>query len=82
MSRYILFLSDLSFTMISQITSLLNTFHLDCDPNEDDKINSQDVVDYCEARFRVILQAILMSPDQQMWMTKTLFRELVLLSSC
>jgi hypothetical protein len=63
-----------------QITNLLNSFHLDSDPNEADKVNSQEVVDYCEARFRVILQSVLNSTaDQQSWMIKTLFRELVII---
>lgn len=81
MSEYIYLLSDLELPMASpQITNLLNTFHLDSDPNEDDKINSQEVVDYCETRFRVILQSIMAStPDHQTWMMKILFKELVLL---
>ena len=61
-----------------KITNLLNTFHLDSDPDAHDKIDCQEVVDYCEARFRVILQTILeCTIDDQRWMVRVLFRELV-----
>ncbi len=61
------------------ITNLLNAYDLLADPYENDKINCQEVVDYCEARFRVILQAMFTSTteDDQTWMTRILFRELV-----
>jgi len=61
------------------ITNLLNAYDLLADPYENDKINCQEVVDYCEARFRVILQAMFTSTteDDQAWMTRILFRELV-----
>lgn len=63
----------------SRLTNLLNTFHLNADPYESDKINSQEVVDYCEARFRVILQKMQeVTGDDQTWMTATLYKELVL----
>lgn len=59
------------------ITNLLNTFNLYLDPDEEDKIDSQEVVDYC-ARFRVILIALLgSSAEQEQWMVKALFLELV-----
>ena len=62
----------------SETTNLLNTFHLNADPNENDKINSQEVVDYCEARFRVILQSFQKAThDERQGMIKILFRELV-----
>jgi len=60
------------------IVNLLNTSDLITDPYEDDKINCQEVIDYCEARFRVALQSFCSSTNQdQIWMTRTLFRELV-----
>jgi hypothetical protein len=61
------------------ITNLLNAYDLLADPYENDKINCQEVVDYCEARFRVALQAMFTSTteDDQAWMTRILFRELV-----
>lgn len=64
-----------------QITHLLNSINLHSDPHEEDKVNSQQVVDYCEARFRVILPVLFGCTDeQQKWMSHVLFRELVFLS--
>ena len=53
------------------ITNLLNAYDLLADPYENDKINCQEVVDYCKARFCVILQAMFTSTteDNQAWMT-------------
>jgi len=60
------------------ITNLLNIFDLLADPYEDDKIDCQEVIDYCEARFRVVLQALSWSAEHdKAWMTRILFRELV-----
>ena len=60
------------------ITNLLNTYDLLADPYEDDKIDCQEVIDYCEAHFRVVLQAMFGSIEEdQAWMTRVLFRELV-----
>jgi len=60
------------------VTNLFNPYDLLVDPYEDDKINCQEVVDYCEARFRVALQALFSSTkEDQSWMTRILFRELV-----
>lgn len=60
------------------ITNLFNAYDLQTNPYEADKINCQEVVDYCETRFRVALQAMLNSTkEDNVWMTKALFRELV-----
>jgi hypothetical protein len=60
------------------ITNLFNLYDLQADPYETDKINCQELVDYCEARFRVALQAMLnVREDDKEWMYKVLFRELV-----
>ena len=61
------------------ITNLLNAYDLLANPYENDKINCQEVVDYCEARFCVALQAMFtsMTEDDQAWMTRILFQELV-----
>jgi len=60
------------------ITHLLNAYDLQADPYEADKINCQEVVDYCEARFRAALQAMVTVMDEYLlWMTMILFRELV-----
>jgi hypothetical protein len=60
------------------VTHLFNAYDLQADPYEADKINCQEVVDYCEARFRVALQAMMNATDEDLnWMTMTLFRELV-----
>ena len=61
-----------------KITNLLNNITLLDDPYEADKISSQEVVNYCEARFWVILQKLHVSEnDTKKWMIKVLFRELV-----
>ena len=63
---------------LPHITRLLNAVNLHFDPYEQDKINSQEVVDYCNARFRMILQKLsVCQPGQQSWMFRILFRELV-----
>lgn len=62
----------------NKITNLLNAYDLQADPYEADKINCQEVVDYCEARFRVALQRMTNATDEDnTWMTFVLFRELV-----
>lgn len=60
------------------ITNLFNAYDLQPDPYAEDKIQSQEVVDYCEARFRVALQAIMKrSEHHQGWLYKLLLNELV-----
>jgi hypothetical protein len=61
------------------ITNLFNVYDLQVNPLNEDKIRSQEVVNYCEARFRVALQAMMKRSEQdQEWMFKILYRELVL----
>ena len=65
------------------IINLFNSSSLLINPYEDDKIQSQEVVNYCEARLRVALQAMMKrSEDDQIWMYKVLFRELVAIFFC
>lgn len=65
------------------ITNFFNAYDLQINPYEEDKINSQEVVNYCEARFRVALQEIMKHSDaDQEWMLKVLYRELVLSLTC
>ena len=60
------------------ITNLFNAYDLQHNPLEEDKIRSQEVVNYCEARFRVALQEIMKrSEKDQKWMFKILYREMV-----
>ncbi len=60
------------------ITHLFNAYDLQLNPLEEDKIRSQEVVNYCEARFRVALQAMMKRSEQdQRWMFKILYREMV-----
>ena len=62
------------------ITNLFNAYDLQPNPYEKDRISSQEVVNYCEARFRVALQEIMKRSDaDQEWMLKVLYQELVLL---
>jgi hypothetical protein len=62
----------------SKITHLFNAYDLQADQYQADKINFQEVVDYCEARFRAALQAMTTITDECLhWMTVALFRELV-----
>jgi len=62
----------------NNITELFNAYDLQAESDEADRINSQEVVDYCEARFRVALQRMVDAIDEDLiWMTMTLFRELV-----
>jgi len=62
----------------NQITDLFNAYDLQADPYEADKINCQEVVNYCEARFRVALQGMINATEEDLiWMTMTLFRELL-----
>jgi hypothetical protein len=61
-----------------EITNLFNAYDLQEDPYEDDKIDGQGVVHYCEARFRAALQTMVIASDEDLtWMTFLLFRELV-----
>ena len=63
---------------VMPIINLFNAYDLQADPYETDKINCQEVVDYCEARFRVVLQAMIdVIEEDKIWMSKVLFRELV-----
>jgi hypothetical protein len=60
------------------ITHLFNAYDLQDNPLEEDKIGSQEVVNYCEARFRVALQTIMRSSEKdQRWMFKILYQEMV-----
>jgi len=60
------------------ITNLFHAYDLQINPHDEDKINSQDVVNYCEARFRVALQAMMeRSENDQKWMYKVLSWEMV-----
>jgi hypothetical protein len=62
----------------NNITHLFNAYDLQIDPYEADKINCQEVVDYCETRFRAALQAMNTVINEHLgWMTVALFRELV-----
>jgi hypothetical protein len=64
------------------ITNLFNAYDLQVNPLQEDKIGAQEVVNYCEARFRVALQAMMArSEKDQRWMNKILFREMVFLKS-
>lgn len=64
------------------ITNLFNAYDLQVNPLDEDKIRSQEVVNYFEARFRVILQVMMKRSDKdQKWMYKILFREMVLFIS-
>jgi hypothetical protein len=61
------------------ITHLFNAYDLQVNPLEEDKIKSQEVVNYCEAWFRVALQAMMRRPEQdQIWMFRILYRQMVL----
>lgn len=60
------------------ITDLFNAYYLQVNPLEEDKIRSQEVVNYCEAWFWIALQAMMVRSDEdQMWMYRTLYREMV-----
>ena len=62
------------------ITNLFNAYDLQVNPLDEDKISSQQVVNYCEARFRVALQAMMRrSEKDQKWMYQILFQEMVFL---
>jgi hypothetical protein len=59
---------------------LFNAYDLQPDPYEESDPGIQEVVYYCEARFRVAILAIASSPKvDQSWMLRFLFHELVLL---
>jgi hypothetical protein len=59
-------------------THLFNAYDLQAESDEADRINCREVVDYCEARFRVALQRMMNAIEVDViWMTMTLFRELV-----
>ena len=58
--------------------TLFNAYDLQPDPYQPNKIDVQEVVYYCEARFHAALQALLFATEEdQEWMLKILFRELV-----
>ena len=60
------------------ITNLFNAYDLQLNPLDEDKIKSQEVVNYCEARFRVALQEMMKRSEQdQQWMSKVLYQEMV-----
>jgi hypothetical protein len=60
------------------ITKLFKAYDLQINPLDEDKIKSQEVVNYCEARFRVTLQEMMRrSEDDQKWMSVILYREMV-----
>ena len=60
------------------ITQLFNAYDLQVNPLEEDKIRSQEVVNYCEARFRVALQTMMWrSEKDKRWMFKFLYQEMV-----
>jgi hypothetical protein len=60
------------------ITNLFNAYDLQVNPLDEDKIRSQEVVNYCEARFRVALQEMMKRSEQdQHWMSTILYREMV-----
>lgn len=62
------------------ITNLFNAYDLQVNPLDEDKISSQQLVNYCEARFRVALQAMMQrSEKDQKWMYQILFQEMVFL---
>ena len=62
------------------IENLFNAYDLQVNPLDEDKISSQQVVYYCEARFRVALQAMMKrSEKDQKWMYQILFQEMVFL---
>jgi hypothetical protein len=64
------------------ITNLFNAYDLQVNPLDKDKIRSQEVVNYCEARFRVVLQAMMArSEKDQKWMYTILFREMVIITT-
>lgn len=57
---------------------LFNAFDLQPDPYEAALIDVQEVVYYCEARFRAALRALLDTTEEnQDWKMRILFRELV-----
>ena len=60
------------------ITNLFNAYDLQINPFDEEKIGLQDVVNYCEARFRVALQAMMKrSEKDQKHMYKLLWGEMV-----
>ena len=60
------------------ITNLFNAYNLQINPFDEEKIGLQDVVNYCEARFQVVLQAMLKrSQKNQKNMYKLLWEEMV-----
>jgi len=62
----------------NNITHLFNAYDLQVESDEADRTNCQEVVDYCEARFRKALQHMMQAVNEDLiWMTVTLFRELV-----
>ena len=65
------------------ITNLFNAYDLQVNPYDEDKIRSQEVVNYCEARFQVALQTMMKRSEQdQKWMYRALFQEMVFIITC
>jgi hypothetical protein len=65
--------------MASHPVNLLNHYDLQDDPYLDSKIDSSQVINYCEARFRAALPYI-MAESAHPWMERALRQELVRLS--
>ena len=64
------------------IINLFNAYDLQVNPLDEDKIRSQDVVNYCEARFRATLQEMMRrSEKDQIWIYKLLFQEMVFITA-
>ena len=60
------------------LTNLFNAYDLQLNPLDEDKIRSQEVVNYCEVRFQVALQEMMKRSEQdQKWMFETLYQEMV-----
>ena len=58
--------------------SLFNIYDLNPEPSDPDDIDVQEVVNYCEGRFRSILRTMFGSIEEdQVRMCTVLFRELV-----
>ena len=60
------------------ITNLFNAYDLQVNPLDEDQMRLQEVVNYCEGRFRVALQAMMRrSEKDQIWMYRLLYMEMV-----
>jgi hypothetical protein len=64
--------------MSSKPLNLFNAYDLQPNPYEPSKVDFVAILMYCECRFRAALQSIIRQKKQnQTWMLKTLFLELV-----